>query len=273
MPTRLEVTGEQPRSSANEVAYIDPAGNPILLLSQRRKSEPILAPNWTWKDERPDGDVYMNHAQIFRDAFGTNSTDQDTRDKLDIEKGAEHALGMERAWLFGEKKIVQLGENQGARRYTGGILNWGAEIQGMVGGEPAQAEIEMWAEQSIGRVVITGAWMRTYVDTAAGKGLHSVPIEQSYGIPTVQWLMARGTVSFIKHRLLTGPTQWVAFYPAHLSYRWFRDTTFYERSWESQHAGTDAAIPPEPEGWMLHEYITEAGLEVAEPGNVHVLKK
>lgn len=275
MPTRLEMSGHPPRSHPNEIQYVDPASTPILLLAKRIQYEQILAPNWTWHDARDHTAIYMNHAQIFRDAYGTNDPDTRHREILKIEKGAEHALGIERAFLFGERKIFRHAEPGGVRRYTGGLLGYGAAIEGSTGGEPTSHEIETWAERALGRLIITGAWMQSYVDQAAGDQLRSVPMGLTFGIPTVQWFEDFGTSTFIKHRLLTGPVQWIAFYPRHLGYRYLqgRDTRHIEHTWEELHAGIDGEIPPEPEGWMQDEYITEAGLEFAEPGNIQVLKR
>jgi len=294
MTTRVELPPKD--THPLHIELVDPSANPILLLSKRINSEAIKAATWTWRDGRALEDSpldrYSNNAQIFRIAYGSSGTDpvkltatevaEIQRDQvgLKIEKAVEHALDIERAFLLGEKKLFQLGENQGPRRYTGGILHWGAEVTGSTGalaeggtGEPTEAELLMWAELALGRLVFTGAWLRTYIDILLKDKLLFVPGHLTFGIPVLQIVDDWGAVNVTKHRLLTGPTQWLALYPRHLGYRYLRDTTFHERTWEGDHAGIDGPMPPEPEGWFIEEYITEAGLEFTEPGNVQVLKK
>jgi hypothetical protein len=216
-------------------------------------------------------EVY-NYAQIFRTPFEVTETENNTdlytgRDlsTQQAKKAIEHAQKLERSFFFGE-----LGINTGGThplRYTKGLQSFITTNVTDAGGTLTEAEFETFLRSAFrygsktkyffcSRLIVSliSAWAQGKLITKSG--------ESSYGIALTEYVSPQGVVKIIPHDMLegtgglqTGYSGWGFLLDLEkLSYRPLqnRDTRM-----KMNIQNTD-------EDTVKGEYITEAGLEVAE---------
>lgn len=223
----------------------------------------------------------FNFTEIFRRPFGVSRTRQGTsllvgdnpRSQLRAEKAIEHAIDIERAFMFGERAEFTTGET---RRQTRGFNKWATSNVKDVSGTLTENELEDWLADvfdatSAGdsRLLLASAKVCSVFDQLAAGRLQMVPSDKTYGIAVSQYQTSHGSLNIVKHRLmesgtkdvLAGERAW-AIDPKMLTMRTFVNGRTKLR--------TDVQVPG-VDGW-IDEYLTETGLQFKVPAVHGVLK-
>lgn len=228
-----------------------------------------------WQEEQK-----FNYTQIFRRPFGASATRQasetyfdNPRAQLRAEKAIEHAIDIERAFMFGERLEFTTGET---RRTTRGFDTWATSNVKDAGGTLTESELEDWFADVFeataagdSRLLLSSAKVVSVFDMLAGARLQTVPSDKTYGIAVSQYISSHGSVNIVKHRLmdsgtkdvLAGERAW-AIDPKMLKMRTLRGRGTKLRM-DVQTPGVD--------GW-IDEYLTEVGLQFSVPQVHGVLK-
>lgn len=232
-------------------------------------------------DEWQERHVF-NFTQIFRRPFGVSATREasetyfgQTRPRLRAEKAIEHAIDIERAFLFGERRESVSGNT--VIRSTRGFVKWATSNIKDAGGTLTEPELEDWLAdvfKATGagdtRVLFASAKVVSVIDQLGASRLQMVPSDRTYGLAVGQYFTSHGTLNIIKHRLLefglTGTQgfgdQAFAVDPKQLKMRPLSGRTTKLR------VGVQS---PGVDGW-IDEYLTEAGLQFSLP-EVHGILK
>jgi len=206
-----------------------------------------------------------NYTQIFRTPFGVSRTLDKSKmyggkdiAYLRKKKGIEHAVDIERAFLFGEPKEDLTGDTP--RRTTGGVLYWITTNVVDVGTSLTEVAFEEWCETvfrygSDTKLLLASARLVSVINQWAAGKLQTVPKDKTYGIAVQQYLSAHGELYIVKHHLLEGNIygkMGIALDMDKLAYRPLQ--------------GSDTKlklnIQNNDEDGEKDEYITEAGLEL-----------
>jgi hypothetical protein len=229
----------------------------------------------------------FNFVQIFRRPFGVSRTREgsnsylgQTRPKLRAEKAIEHAIDIERAFLFGQRAETVSGNN--VNRLTRGFETWATSNIKDAGGVLTENELEDWCADLFSktasgdtRVLFASAKVISVVDQLAAGRLQMVPSDKTYGIAVSQYITSHGTLNIVKNRLLeksgsTGPGAGGTFReerafavdPKMMTKRDFVNGSTRLRM-DVQSPGVD--------GW-IDEYLSESGLQFTVPAVHGILK-
>lgn len=223
----------------------------------------------------------FNFTEIFRRPFGVSRTRQGTsllvgdnpRTQLRAEKAIEHAIDIERAFMFGERAEFTTGET---RRQTRGFAKWATSNVKDVGGTLTENELEDWLADVFdatasgdSRLLLASAKVVSVVDQLAAGRLMMVPGDKTYGIAVSQYATSHGTLNIVKHRLMESGTKDVlagergwAIDPKMLTMRTFTNGRTKLRI-DVQAPGVD--------GW-IDEYLSEVGFQFKIPAVHGILK-
>lgn len=215
-----------------------------------------------------------NYTEIFRHQFGETRTQRNTdtyisdsgnsRTDLRAEKGREHKLDIEYAFLFGDRFEISADTNAPVRG-TGGLLYWLTANTLNAGGGLSSAEmatfIQSLFQYSAGgstRLLLASPTVMTVLDQIAMANIQTVSDRNiNYGISLKQWHTSHGDLLVARHPLLTGDYAGYAFAvdPAKLKYAYLQnsDTMLNE---DIQDNGDDR--------WT-DEYLSEVGLQLSNP--------
>lgn len=225
----------------------------------------------------------FNYTQIFRRPFGATRTREasetyfgQTRPTLRAEKAIEHAIDIERAFMFGVRYASSSGNT--IQRTTGGFTYFAtANPLDLLGSSLSMPDLEGWMEDLFAhtasgdsRVLFCSPLVITAIDQLAAPDLRLVPSDRTFGITVRQLLTGHGTLNIVKHRLLEfGPsgTQGYGDYAFAVDPKMLRMRPLNGGSTKllinRQSPGTD--------GWV-DEYLTEVGLQLTNP-EVHGILK
>lgn len=216
-----------------------------------------------------------NYTQIFRTPVGVTGTLQATKTYGPKPMswyrhlaGIEHAVDMERAFLFGEKAKASGTQNT---RSTGGILEFCTEnILDVSSTTLTEQSFVEWLEivfryGSSEKILMASARLCTHIDLWSLGKLQTVPASKTYGVAVKEYVSTHGKLYIVKHHLLEGATYGgygivldmdnVAYCPLDT-----RDTKLLtNRQANDEDAQKD-------------EYLTEAGIEVRLPKSHAVIK-
>lgn len=206
----------------------------------------------------------VGYCQIFRTPFGVTETSRATKTLIkenDIDyqrrkKGIEHAVDIERAFLFGKKYKTTGGTHP--ERHTAGIIDeistyatasvdTEPEFEAFLEDAFAKGNVEKYAFMSPAFITQINQW-------AAGK-VTKMETEKAYGITIYTYQSAHGTLHMIKHDLLTGTVfgnYCVVLDMENLTYKYIegRDTKLLT----NRQANDEDSIK--------EEYLTECGLQI-----------
>lgn len=213
-----------------------------------------------------------NYAQIFRTPYGVTETANKTKfyygsslaDKR-RRQGIEHALGIERAFLFGQRNVINSTGNN-PRRFTRGLIRAitasgsGATVYD-AGGELYEDEFnqnfleplsakggsDRWFFCSSRMISVMEGWGRNRSQLKEDEGL-----SKKLGIRVQVYQGNHVRLFVFKHKLLTGSvfgTYGIAVEPDGARFAYMRDTAIMR---ERQNPGDDQ---------VLEEYLTEAGFD------------
>lgn len=204
------------------------------------------------------------YCQIFRTPFGVTETAKNTQtlikeNDLDYQrrkKGIEHAVDIERAFLF--SKLAKDVTGTHPKRFTNGILN--VITTYATANVDTEAEFETWLESLFAygnteKYLFASAAVISMVNGWAKNKLQMLPTDKTYGIRIYVYQSAHGTLYLIRHKLLTGTTYGyyaIGLDMEALTYRYLtnRDTKLLTNR---QNNGDDERVD---------EYLTECGLQM-----------
>jgi hypothetical protein len=232
-------------------------------------------------DEWQESHLY-NYTQIFRRPFGATRTREasetyfgQTRPKLRAEKAIEHAIDIERAFMFGTRYTST--STNTIQRTTGGFTYWATSNPlDLSGASLSEPDLEGWMEDLFqhgasgdSRVLFCSPLVITAIDQLAAERIRLVPSDQTYGIAVRQYMTSHGTLNIVKHRLLENGTagqgygDWAfCVDPKKLTMRTLSGGST-KLLMDRQGPGVD--------GWV-DEYLTEVGLQFVNP-EVHGILK
>lgn len=212
-----------------------------------------------------------NYTQIFRTPFSvTNTLDAMKlygKKELAIQrvkKGIEHAISMEYAFLFGERKLDVGGAQP--RTTTAGVLKFLTGTTNVFTKSLAtttEADFLTWCESiftygSETKVVLCSPNFISFVNTLAKGSNGQLNVSNgatSYGLAVMEYVTPHGTLKLVKHPLLINgyAGYGIVLDMEELKYRYLRDTTLLPNRQNNDVDG------------IVDEYLTEAGLELRCP--------
>ena len=207
----------------------------------------------------------IGYCQIFRTPFGVTETAKQTKtlikeNDLDYQrrkKAIEHAVDIERAFLFSKAKEITDGSQP--KRYTEGIFN--AVTENVSWGIDTEPEFEQWLESAFlhgntEKYLFAAPSVLSMIIGFAKNKIQIVQSEKTYGILITKYISPHGTLNIIEHPLLTGAygNTGVCLDMECLTYKYLtgRDTKLLTNR---QNPGDDQRID---------EYLTECGLQIKE---------
>lgn len=213
-----------------------------------------------------------NHAQIFRTPYGVTETDKATKHyygdalaRRRAQQGIEHALGIERAFLFGQRNVIDPTGNN-PRRMTRGLIRAitapgsGGTVYD-AGGELYEDEFNFNFLEPISAKGGEDRWFfasRRMISVMEGWGRNRSRLVEDQGLSKKLGVRVRVyegnhvRLFVFKHKLLTGSvygTYGIAVDPDSARYAHLRDT----------HIVRDRQSPGDDQ--VLEEYLTEAGFD------------
>ena len=220
--------------------------------------------------------------QIFRRPFGVSRTRQGSesyfgkpREQIRGEKAVEHAIDIERAFMFGVKDEVTSG-NSVFRTTDGFFAIATSNVTDFLGATLSEPDVEAVMEDVFlhtasgdTRTLFASASVVTAFDQLGVDKLQLVPSDKTYGLAVRQYVTSHGTFNIVKNRLLedgaggTGTGDWAMIVdPKMLKLRPFSNGAT-RLLLDRQGPGVD--------GWV-DEYLTECGLQLTNPEVHGVLK-
>jgi hypothetical protein len=234
-----------------------------------------------WQETQP-----YNYTQIFRHSFGmtrtmsvTKTYGSQNKDALRAEHAIEHKIDIERDFHFGERDLFTSGSdstNQ-PRRFTGGVLFFAtSNIKASVG-VLTEAEIEDWLEDVYAhtasngpRLLLASPLVITTLGQLAAGRIQTASRDDVFGLALKTWVTGHGELNIVKDRLLENGTvssqgyggYAIALDPMKLKYVTLPNSDTVLR--------VDVGTPGD-DAWT-DEYLTECGLQFANPETAGVIK-
>src|SRR3990172_2505187 len=220
--------------------------------------------------------------QIFRRPFGVSRTRQGSeayfgkpREQIRGEKAVEHAIDIERAFMFGVKSETTSG-NSVFRTTDGFFAIATSNVTDFLGATLSEPDVETVMEDVFlhtasgdSRTLFASASVVTAFAQLGVDKLQLVPSDKTYGLAVRQYMTSHGTFNIVKNRLLedgaggTGTGDWAMIVdPKMLKLRPFSNGAT-RLLLDRQGPGVD--------GWV-DEYLTECGLQLTNPEVHGVLK-
>jgi len=210
-----------------------------------------------------------NYTQIFKTSITVSGTEREANlyggkdlTYLRAKMGTQHALDIERAFWWGEKKLDVTGTQGHPRRATGGILEWiassGAYTQNESGSALTVAEFNTFLREGFTygndtKYLFTGGLILQYINEFARAQIQMKPLATSYGIKIGTWVTAFGTIHIVHNPLFVQDYAGTAFLidMECVKYRYMnnRDTKLFTN-----------VQSPDVDG-EIDQYVSEVGLQ------------
>lgn len=208
-----------------------------------------------------------NYTQIFKTTISLSNTEKAASlyGGADLpyqraKKGTEHALDIERAFWFGEKKS-STGSAGHPMRSTGGVLefiNSGNSYVQNQGGALTAPDMNTFLREGFTygnstKMLFAGGVVLQAINEIARGQIQTKPLDSTYGIKIQEWVTAFGTVNIVHNPLFVEDYAGFAFLLDMESFRYRymsgRDTKLMTN-----------VQAPDVDG-QVDQYVTEAGLE------------
>jgi len=209
-----------------------------------------------------------NFTQIFKTTIALSNTEKASNlygggdlPYQRAKKGTEHALDIEKAFWFGEKKYDTTGTQGQPRRATGGVLefiNAGNSYVQNQGGPLTAPDLNTFLREaftygSTEKVLFAGGIVLQAINEIARGQIVTKTGDTTYGVKISQWMTAFGTINIVHNPLFVEDYAGYAFL---LDMECFRYRYLNDRDTKLemnvQTPGLDGVVD---------QYITEAGLE------------
>lgn len=220
-----------------------------------------------------------NYTQIFKTTIALSGTEKasklyggDDLPYLRAKKGTEHALDIERAFWFGEKKLDTTGTQGHPRRATGGILEFiesgNSYIQNQ-GGALTAPDLNSFLREGFTygnntKVLFAGGVVLQAINEIARGQIQTKVGDSTYGIKISEWQTAFGTVNIVHNPL---------FVQEYAGYAFLLDMdSFRYRYMEGRDTKLMTNVQANDTDGEVDQYITEAGLERKQAPKHAILK-
>jgi len=214
----------------------------------------------------------FNYTQIFKTSVKVSKTlaasnlhTGDERTYQRRKKAIEHAVDIERAFLFGEKSETV--SNGDVIRTTGGVLSFltaGASnvldvsANGILSEDTLEAYLEtLFRYGSSSKLCLAGPRLITVINSYGRDKIQLNPKAAEYGLKIYTYISAHGELNLVKHPLLEN---------AYAKYGIILDLeNLAYRPLQGRDTKLNTEIQPPDADYFLDEYLTEAGLELKLP--------
>lgn len=176
-------------------------------------------------------------------------------------KAIEHAVDIERSFLFGERYQDTSGSKP--RRTTGGLMSFLTSAPTYnPGGAMAESDFEEWLEEVFRygndtKLLLGSPRIITYINSWARSSLETVPSDKTYGISLKKYMTPHGTLLLKKHDLFEQDYSGTGV---------VIDTgNIRKRPHKGRDTKLKTNIQPDTYDGYMDQYFTEAGLEVKLP--------
>jgi hypothetical protein len=211
---------------------------------------------------------FYNFTQIIRTSVGVTGTAEAIKThgpaelaRQHINKGIEHKVSLERAFLFGTRHETTDAVTGHAIRTTGGLLSWLKDNRWATGGSPTEADFNEWLESvfqygsKIKWAMASPRWATTFDGWGREKLRINDKASAATGLSVSEYRSSHGRLMIVEHPLLTGAVyggQLVVLDPRFIKKRPLkgRDTHIRTNIQENARDGRE------------DEILTEAGIEV-----------
>lgn len=209
-----------------------------------------------------------NYTQIFKTTIAVSGTEKasklyggDDITYLRAKKGTEHALDIERAFWFGEKKSDTTGTQGHPRRATGGVLEFieaGNSYVQNQGGALTAPDVNSFLREGFTygnstKMLFAGGLVLQAINEIARGQIQTKVGDTTYGMKISEWQTAFGTVNIVHNPLFVQEYAGYAFLLDMESFRYRymdgRDTKLMTN-----------VQAPDVDG-EVDQYLTECGLE------------
>lgn len=220
-----------------------------------------------------------NYTQIFKTTIALSNTEKEANlyGGKDLpyqraKKGTEHALDIERAFWFGEKKYDTSGTQGHPRRSTGGVLEFiqsGNSYVQNQGGPLTAPDMNTFLREAFTygnstKMIFSGGLVLQAINEIARGQILTKTGDTTYGVKISEWQTAFGTVNIVHNPLFVEDYAGYAFMldMECFAYRFMnnRDTKLETNV---QAPGTDGEVD---------QYITESGLQRSQAPRHALLK-
>lgn len=220
-----------------------------------------------------------NYTQIFKTSINVSGTEKAAKlyggydlPYLRAKKGTEHALDIERAFWFSQKKSDTTGTQGHPRRSTGGILEFiesnNAYVQNQ-GGALTAPDLNTFLREGFTygnstKMLFAGGVVLQAINEIARGQILTKTGDTSYGVKVSEWMTAFGTINIVHNPLFVEDYAGYAFLLDMdcFRYRYMdgRDTTLQTN-----------VQAPDVDG-EVDQYISEVGLERKQAARCALLK-
>ena len=220
-----------------------------------------------------------NYTQIFKTTIAVSNTEKEANlyGGKDLpyqraKKGTEHALDIERAFWWGQKKYDTGGTQGHARRATGGVLEFieaGNSYVQNQGGSLTAPDLNSFLRETFTygndtKMMFAGGIVLQAINEIARGQILTAPLDTTYGMKISEWVTAFGTVNIVHNPLFVQDYAGYAFVldMESFAYRFMnnRDTTLQTN-----------IQAPDADG-QIDQYISEVGLQRAQSPKHSLLK-
>lgn len=220
-----------------------------------------------------------NYTQIFKTTIALSNTEKEANlyGGKDLpyqraKKGTEHALDIERAFWWGQKKYDTSGAQGHPRRATGGVLEFiegGNSYVQNQGGPLTAPDLNTFLREGFTygndtKMMFAGGIVLQAINEIARGQILTKPLDTTYGMKISQWQTAFGTVNIVHNPLFVEDYAGFAFLMdmESFAYRYMnnRDTQLQTN-----------IQAPDADG-EVDQYITECGLQRTQAAKHALLK-
>lgn len=220
-----------------------------------------------------------NYTQIFREPIGTSGTEKEVGlyggsdlTYLRAKHAIEHVKDIEMAFWMGERKSDTTGTQTKPRRATGGVYEYisssGAYVQDQ-GGPLTAPDLNVFFREGFTygksrKMLFCGNVVLSAINEMCRGQLQTVVGEKTYGVQVREWLTPFGTVNIVHNPMFVGELAGYGFLMDMecLKYRYIQNRDGILRL-NIQNNDIDGEVD---------EYLTECGLQFAEPARCALLK-
>jgi len=221
-----------------------------------------------------------NYVQIFRTSIAVTNTEKEANlyggpdlPYQRAKKGTEHALDIEKAFWFGEKKYDVTGTQGHPRRATGGILEFIASNNAYVQDQGYKALTapdfntflrEAFTYGNDTKMLFAGGYILQAVNEIARGQLTTQPLIKTYGVKVSQWVTAFGTINIVHNPL---------FVQDYAGYGFLLDMDCFKyRYMNNRDTSLKTNIQANDTDGQVDEYLSEVGLQRRQAAKCALIK-
>ena len=220
-----------------------------------------------------------NYTQIFKTTIALSNTEKEANlyGGKDLpyqraKKGTEHALDIERAFWWGEKKYDVSGAQGKPRRATGGVyefINAGNSYVQNQGGPLTAPDLNTFLREAFTygndtKMMFAGGVVLQAINEIARGQILTKPLDTTYGMKISQWQTAFGTVNIVHNPL---------FVEDFASYAFMMDMeSFMYRYMNNRDTQLQTNIQAPDADGVVDQYLSEVGLQRAHAAKHALLK-